>query len=179
MKKVLVGFLSLILIGQVSFAQPVSDMAVIPMGITIQNIMRLTITKGGNIEFVFKSASDRTNGISGAEYTTEGSVVATQAWDLEIVADDANFTDESGTNTLALGTVIMETVTCSDATATVAAANTALPAVAADVVTLGAVTDGATFTIQWACGTAAATPIPATTAAGRYTVNAILSLVAN
>ncbi len=177
MKKVILGFLAILFAGQISFAQPVSDMAVIPMGITIQNIMRLTITRGGNIEFVFSSAADRLAGLGGAAYTTAGTVVSTQAWDLELTTDAAQFDDESGTNNLPLATVELATTTAS--TGTAALANTALAQGAPGVLVVdaGAATDAGTFSIEWACGTT--TPIPAATLAGRYTVNVILSLVAN
>ncbi|NJO88298.1 MAG: hypothetical protein HC831_04505 [Chloroflexia bacterium] len=178
MKKVLVGFLSLILVGQVSFAQPVSDMAVIPIGITIQNIMRLTITKGGNIEFVFKSADDIANGIGpSAAYVTTGTVVATQAWDLNMVTDAAQFDNEGGTATLPLTTVGYATNGTGPSTGT-GVALTALSNTSAVIVNAGAVTNAGTFQIDWECGTgnAPVTVIPNTTAGGRYTLNVILSL---
>ena len=174
MKKVILGFLSIIFAGQVIIAQPVSDMAVIPMGITIQSVMRLTITKGGNIEFVFNSAADRTNGLGPAGYQTAGSIVSSQAWQLDLTTDAATFLGEDGATTLILGVVAHTVATAgTNAGTAIAAGLLATPLVIIDG---GLVTDDATFTIDWECGTAAATAIPATTAPGRYTVNIILSL---
>ncbi|OQY00530.1 MAG: hypothetical protein B6I20_08585 [Bacteroidetes bacterium 4572_117] len=177
MKKVLLGFISIIFATQVSFAQPVSDMAVIPMGITIQNIMRLTITKGGNMEFVFKTASDITNGLGpSTAYETEGSVVASQAWQLDLSVDAATFVGEVAATTIPLNVV--------EFTPTVAGtgAGTAFTGDLSNgwpsnytIVNAGAVTSTATFNIAWECGTN--NDIPATTTSGRYTINVLLSLL--
>lgn len=177
MKKLLLGLISIILAGQVSFAQPVSDMAVIPMGITIQNIMRLSITRGGNIEFVFKSADDISNGIGpNAAYNTIGNVVATQTWDLQLVADDADFVSAGGTNLGGLN-IVGFTPTCAAATVT-AGVNDLTNTVGATAITAGPITSGTAFTLAWECGTANTTSqLAGTEAAGRYTVNVVLSLV--
>ena len=181
MKKVLLGFISIIFATQVSFAQPVSDMAVIPMGITIQNIMRLTITKGGNIEFVFKSANDITTGLGpNAAYNTTGNVVATQAWNLQLVADAGDFVNESGVLLGGLD-IVGFTPTCAAATV-VAGINNLTNTASTTAITSGAVTSGTPFTLAWECGTPApggtTSQLDGTEAAGRYTVNVILSLVA-
>lgn len=179
MKKIILGIFAIILGANISFAQPVSDMAVIPMGITIQNIMRLTITKGGNIEFVFKSAQDRTTGISGTAYTTAGTVVATQAWQIQLTADNTDFINESG---VALGANGLDYVQIENITT--ASTGAATPVVLAvgptPLITAGAVTSGEDFSLEWSCGLPApgGTPIPTAAAAGRYTVNVLLSLLA-
>lgn len=45
-------------------AQPVSDNATIPIGVTLNSILRLTVVSGGNIEFVVNTMNDYTNGIN-------------------------------------------------------------------------------------------------------------------
>ncbi len=138
--------------------------------------MRLTITKGGNIEFVFKSADDITNGLGpSAAYVTTGTVVATQAWDLNLITDAAQFDNEGGTANIGLDVVGYTTAT--SGTGTPLAAVTDLANANQVIVDAGGVTTNDTFTINWECGTAATTStIPATQASGRYTVNVMLSL---
>ena len=190
MKKIILGFLSILFAGLTSFAQPVSDMAVIPVGITIQSVMRLTITKGGNMEFVFKNAADIGTGIPaafGTAYETTGSITATQSWDLELLSDAATFAgDVAGTLPL---TVIEHLVTSGAANSSFAGSG-AIPATAnATPVELIFCTSSAAasnrganiaFSIQWACGAtiATGTAIPTDAVASRYSANFILSLVA-
>ncbi len=191
MKKIIIGFLSLIFVGQIGFAQPVSDMAVIPVGITIQSVMRLTITKGGNMEFVFKNANDIATGIPaafGTVYETTGSITATESWDLELSTDAANFAGDIA------GTIPLTAIEYSIASAAPAGgtngADAAVPTTANTTpVEIIYCTNSGTasnrganipFTIQWACGASLAggTAIPVDAVAGRYSANFILSLVA-
>jgi hypothetical protein len=95
MKKVLVGFLSLVFMGQVAFAQPVSDNAVIPMGITLSSVLRLNVVSGGNIEFVFASVNDFQNGLAGDMYRTNLTVESSTDWGLSVYAND--FAGSAGT----------------------------------------------------------------------------------
>lgn len=88
MKKVLLGFLSLILIGQIAYSQPVSDNAVIPMGITLSSVLRLNVVSGGNIEFVFASVNDFQNGLAGDMYRTNLTVESSTDWGLSLYASD-------------------------------------------------------------------------------------------
>lgn len=187
MKKVILGFLSIILAGTVCFAQPVSDMAVIPMGITVQSVMRLNITKGGNIEFVFKSGTDVSNGLPasgayGTTYETAGTITASQNWDLNLTVDETDFIADNGSGTNLPLNVVSLNVICADALADGAA-------LLNDVVLASGIVpiddnggdnlgDNIAFQIQWACGvTALASNTIVGTAAGRYSANIILSLV--
>jgi hypothetical protein len=88
MKKVLLGLLSLILIGQIAYSQPVSDNAVIPMGITLSSVLRLNVVSGGNIEFVFASVNDFQNGLAGDMYRTNLTVESSTDWGLSLYASD-------------------------------------------------------------------------------------------
>ncbi len=195
MKKVLLGLISIILVGQASFAQPVSDQAIIPIGITIQSVMRLTITKGGNMEFVFSSADDLTNGIPaagfGASYETTGNIVTTQNWGLELMADAPNFYDDGGGITLPLNVMEFSVNTTNAATlgdggAALPYSNVILATASATAIVLlenntGNRTSSDTFAIQWACGAsdAGGIAVPNDVPAGRYAVNFVLTLVAN
>ena len=60
-----------------SRAQAVSDMAIIPIGVTLNSIARLTVTSGGNIEFVVNTMDQYNNGVAySASTTTTFSVVS-------------------------------------------------------------------------------------------------------
>jgi len=88
MKKLLLGILSVLIIVQFSYAQPVSDNAVIPMGITLSSVLRLNVVSGGNIEFVFNSISDFQNGLEGDMYRTNLTVASSTNWSLSVYAAD-------------------------------------------------------------------------------------------
>lgn len=182
MKKLLLGFIAIVLAGQVSLAQPVSDMAVIPMGITVQSIMRLDITKGGNIEFVISRIEELTTGIPfSTSYETSGTVSASQNWDLTLTTDGAF---EHATHAdLALNVVDYQFTAAIPANTTASPAAINTPASLASPITLFAADGAGTtnygsnipFTIQWRCGNGGSL---AGTPAGRYTTNIILSLTA-
>jgi hypothetical protein len=187
MKKVLLGLISIFMAGQISFAQPVSDMAVIPMGITVQSVMRLNVTKGGNIEFVFKSAADVNAGLPstgayGTTYETAGTISASQNWDLDLTVDETDFiADNNGGNNLPLNVVSLDVITNAGGTPVTqndVVLSTPLTLIDANGTnTLG---DGLTFNIRWACGVAAlASQSVIGTAAGRYSANIILTLSAD
>ncbi len=188
MKKIILGFLSIIFVGQIAMAQPVSDHAVIPMAITVQSVLRLNVKSGGNIEFVFSTINSITNGIANtAAYNTTFDVAATQNWDVFIGTDNANFvSDEGATLTIAHVSLFVDGVGIN-------AARTSTPFGAAGVLVQGPTpllewVGGApntnvgnavlnAFTIHWASGVAPATTMVGT-APGRYAVNVYLSLVA-
>jgi hypothetical protein len=48
-----------------SFAQAVRDRNVIPVAVNLNEVLRMTITNGGNIEFVFNTIDDYRDGLSG------------------------------------------------------------------------------------------------------------------
>lgn len=187
MKKVLLGFLSVFMLWQLSFAQPVSDMAVIPMGITVQSVMRLNVTKGGNIEFVFKSAADVNAGLPstgayGTTYETAGTISASQNWDLNLTVDETDFIADNNSGVdLALNVVSLDVATSAAGTP-VTQNNVVLssPLVLIDANGTNTLGDGITFSIQWACGVPAlASNSVVGTAAGRYSANIILTLTAD
>jgi len=101
-------------------AQPVSDRAVIPVAVTLNQVLRLNITNGGNIEFVFNQIGQYTSGInsgggtggSSPFYSTDFDIASSTRWFLELGAEDATFlgTDDPA-NTLLLNNVGFSLVT--------------------------------------------------------------------
>lgn len=72
MKKRLIS-LAILFVGMGSiFGQAVSDRNIIPVAVNLNQVLRMTITNGGNIEFVFNTIDEYKNGIS-ADVATSGS----------------------------------------------------------------------------------------------------------
>jgi len=75
------------------YAQPVHDRGVVPVAVTLNRVMRLNITSGGNMEFVFNSIKEYENGLNsgGASsfYQTAFYVAASNDWNLVMGAEDA------------------------------------------------------------------------------------------
>jgi TRAP-type mannitol/chloroaromatic compound transport system substrate-binding protein len=89
------------------FAQAVSDNATIPLSVTLNTILRLNVTSGGNIEFAFNTIEDYENGISNTtRYTTTFTVASSNDFDVTMSVDDATFFGTDDVNhTMALGYV--------------------------------------------------------------------------
>lgn len=85
--------LALAILSQVSYGQAVNDQAVIPVSVTLNSILRLTVVSGGNIEFVVNTIDQYTNGINlngaNARYQTNFTVSSSQNFDVMIRAEDA------------------------------------------------------------------------------------------
>lgn len=102
----------MLLCGATLFAQAVKDRNVIPVAVNLNQVLRMTISNGGNIEFVFNTINDYKNGLSaatvgtGAMYETNFSIASSTRWKLTYGAETAAFqgTDNPG-NTLALNNV--------------------------------------------------------------------------
>ena len=108
MKKITSLLLGFVLIGATSFAQPVSDRAVIPVAVTLNQILRLNVFNGGNVEFVFNNIVDYKNGLTNlaGQYQTDISVASSTPWSLLMWAEDASFTgNDDPTNLMPLGYV--------------------------------------------------------------------------
>lgn len=119
MKK-LVLFVSAGLIISTTFGQAVRDRNVIPVAVNLNQVLRMTISNGGNIEFVFNSIDDYKNGLSGDAatsvssnpatsnnfYQSTFSIASSTRWSLTYGSEQATFigTDNTG-NTLALDNV--------------------------------------------------------------------------
>jgi len=106
----IVGMLAITVVG---FSQAVKDRQVIPVAVNLNQVLRMTIVNGGNIEFVFNSIDDYENGISGAAgnagdefYVTDFTVASSTRWELTFGSEQATFigTDDP-TSTLLLDNV--------------------------------------------------------------------------
>jgi hypothetical protein len=107
MKKSIYASCLCMLMATAAMAQPVSDRAVIPVAITLNQILRLHVTDGGNIEFVFNTIDDYKNGISNSTFYTTNVVLAASAnWRIDFGAEDATMTGtDDPTNTLLINNV--------------------------------------------------------------------------
>lgn len=119
MKKNVVLLLAIMFTGSL-FAQAVKDRQVIPVAVTLNQVLRMTITNGGNIEFVFNSIDDYRDGLSSEAvtsgsanpatsdvfYQTDFTVASSTRWKLTYGSEEATFigTDDPG-ETLALDNV--------------------------------------------------------------------------
>ena len=79
MKKKVMMIAGLLAIGLVGFSQAVKDRQVIPVAVNLNQVLRMTITNGGNIEFVFNSIDDYRDGLSGDAVTSVTASGATGA----------------------------------------------------------------------------------------------------
>jgi hypothetical protein len=112
MKKV--SFLVAVLFcGLTAFGQAVKDRNVVPVAVSLNQVLRMTVTNGGNIEFVFNTISDYKNGISALRgvagddmYKTDFTVSSSTRWKLTYGAEQATFLGtDNPANTLLLNNV--------------------------------------------------------------------------
>lgn len=94
----------LLICGFTVFAQAVKDRNVIPVAVSLNQVLRMTVTNGGNIEFVFNTIEDYKNGISseGASnaanpatsssmYKTDFTVSSSTRWVLSYGTEEPTF----------------------------------------------------------------------------------------
>ena len=187
---------ALLLISQMGFGQAVNDQAIIPVSITLNSILRLTVVSGGNIDFVVNTIAQYTSGINNlggdARYHTNFTVSASQDFDVTLRAEDATFLgQDNAANTMPLDNVgldLTESGTGADpANWTLPIAVLPLTNVAQNIVTgsAGAAAGGAdknNFTIQWRLGTLeggmnTTTLLAQSLTPDRYITNVFLELV--
>ena len=90
MRKLVLGA-AMLLFAQFSFGQAVSDQAVIPVSVTLNSILRLTIISGGNIQFVVNTIDEYEFGVANSDrYTTTFSVASSRDFDVLLNAETAN-----------------------------------------------------------------------------------------
>ena len=65
-KTSLLSFVAACLISSAAFSQAIRDRNVIPVAVNLNEVLRMSINNGGNIEFVFNSIDDYRRGLSGA-----------------------------------------------------------------------------------------------------------------
>jgi hypothetical protein len=186
--------------GITAFSQAVKDRNVIPIAVNLNQVLRLNVTNGGNIEFVFNSIDDYKNGLGSgdeAQYQTDFSVASSTDWSLEYGAETATLigTDDPS-NTLALDNVGLKlTVTGAvyDWTTEYLSTPTTDGADVADLdvsgttlITVGSAFNAGdavdnSFTINWRCGTLeddmnSTALLDQSLAPDRYVVNVLFDL---
>jgi hypothetical protein len=114
-------FSALLFTGSTSKAQAVRDRNVIPVAVNLNQVLRMSIYDGGNIEFVFNTIDDYRDGLSGdvasasanaatsfGFYQSSFTIASSTEWDLMYGAENATFIgvdDGTTPNTLALDNV--------------------------------------------------------------------------
>lgn len=92
-------FLALVISVGTAYSQPIKDKAILPVGITLNSVLRLDITSGGAIEFVFNNLTDYTDGINAGGgdplYQTTFTVASSTDWDLNMWSE-AGFVGSNG-----------------------------------------------------------------------------------
>ena len=199
MKKLGILFAGLFLFVNMASSQAVDDRAVIPVAVTLNSILRLNVTSGGNIEFNFNTLADYQNGIEASSaYQTHFNVASSVDWQVNMYSENATLigTDIiAGSNTMPLNNIGYTVELATGATAAnynipfnddggSAGPLTNVPATfivrAAGDGNAGDITDNA-FIIHWRCGTQEGTMRQATIlsqgfAADRYATNVFLVL---
>lgn len=90
-KTIIASTLALVFAGS-AFAQPVSDRVVIPIAVTLNQILRIHVINGGNIEFVFNTIDDYKTGIANQPmYQTDIVIASSTDWSLDMGAETANW----------------------------------------------------------------------------------------
>ena len=188
--------LALAVLSQVSFGQAVNDQAIIPVSVTLNSILRLTVVSGGNIDFVVNTIDQYTSGINSggadARWQTNFTVSSSQDFDVTLAAEDATlFGQDDPGHTMLLNNIGFD---LTESGSGVDLTNWALPAtvlaltnVAQNIVTgaVGASAGDATqnnFTIQWRLGTSedamnGSSLLAQSLTPDRYITNVFLELV--
>ena len=120
MKRNLTMIFAVFLLGATAFGQAVKDRNVIPVAVNLNQVLRMTITNGGNIEFVFNTIDEYKNGISGdvttsasanpassePMYQTDFTVSSSTRWMISYGSEEATFIGtDNPANLLALDNV--------------------------------------------------------------------------
>lgn len=197
MKKINLFLAGIFALGSLA-AQPVADNAVIPVAVTLNSILRMNVTSGGNIEFIVNTMEQYQNGIINSDrYTTKFTVASSVDFNVEMYAEDATFIGaDDATNTMPLnnvgymmgisgtGTAGTNWVVAGGASDVTALNNTATTAIVESIAGLGAgdVTQNA-FEIKWELGTQSGNLIgqslmQQSLPADRYSTNVFLVLSA-
>ena len=120
MKKIAYLVAAFLLWGSTANAQAVRDRNVIPLAVNLNQVLRMSITDGGNIEFTFNSIDDYRFGLSG-DAGTSGSanpatsdpmyvsnfvIASSTRWELSYGSEEATFIGtDNPANTLTLDNV--------------------------------------------------------------------------
>jgi len=120
MRKINFTMIAMLIFGLSAYSQAVKDRNVIPVAVNLNQVLRMTITNGGNIEFVFNTIDDYKNGLSADQgtsasanpaasepmYQTDFTISSSTRWKLTYGAEEATFIGaDDPTNTLTLDNV--------------------------------------------------------------------------
>lgn len=188
----------LVCLSQFGYGQAVNDQAVIPVSVTLNSILRLTVVSGGNIEFVVNTIDQYNVGINNGGtntlYQTNFTVSSSQDFNVTLRAEDSElFGQDSSTTSMPLDNIGFDLTTSATATG-VAGTNWTFPAtvlpltaVAVPVVTGAAGLAAGSYTqndflIRWRLGTQEGTMnglslLEQSLTPDRYTTNVFLELV--
>ncbi len=112
--------MGMLMIGVVGFSQAVKDRQVIPVAVNLNQVLRMTINNGGNIEFTFNSIDEYRDGISGDAatsgsanpaatdgfYVTDFTVSSSTRWGINFGSEEGTFIGtDNPANTLELNNV--------------------------------------------------------------------------
>ena len=158
MKKLILAFLAFGIFSS-GISQAVSDRTTVPLAVNLNQVLRLNILNGGNIEFTFNTIDQYINGINtaaaglqntatalggagaGGFYMTQFTVASSNNWEIHMGAEDANLIGTDNTaNVLALNNVGYSLT--SDGTHTIFNSGGAAAAVANEVLISTPTTDG-------------------------------------
>jgi len=93
MKKISTFLFAVLLSASMAFSQPVKDFGVIPIGVTLNSILRLNIVSGGNIEFVVNTIDQYDNGIvNSALFDTHFTVASSENFNVIMYSESATLT---------------------------------------------------------------------------------------
>lgn len=166
--------LGCVLLGLSAFSQPISDRSVVPVAVTLNQILRMNIIDGGNIEFSFNNIADYEDGISNsAFYDTRFNVAASMPWRINVYAESSSLvgTDDptltmslnhvaftvSANGVHAFGTELVDVSTYNNASSALSA--TATTTIIGSTSSTGGANlntgdiDDNSFTIHWEVGT--------------------------
>ncbi len=88
MKKLIFACVALVMSGSL-LAQPIHDKAVIPVAVTVNQVLRLNVVSGGNVEFVFNTIKDYEDGITNSNfYDTQFNVASSKNFNVYLYAED-------------------------------------------------------------------------------------------
>jgi len=190
MKKLLLISMAIISVS-LAKAQPVSDIAIIPIGVNLNSILRLQVISGGNIEFAVNSIDLYTTGVTNTDATSTTFAVSSTVNFIVNLYSEGNLvgTDLAGTIPVEnIGYLTTITGTGLPANYTIPATVKALTSTITPIVTgNGPAAAGKaaqnTFKIQWELATpavildgGAGTLLSQNIAPDRYVVNAFLDL---
>ncbi|MFC2137518.1 hypothetical protein ACFLTE_05020 [Bacteroidota bacterium] len=171
-----------------SYGQAVNDKAVIPVSVNLNQILRLNIVSGGNIEFTFNTITDYTGGLTGTQYQTTFNVTSSVIYDVNFYSESANMQgNDDAANTIASGFVALS-VTDNAGGATVDATWQLLDdivgignqATLIDASPAGAATAAANqWVVSWECATANTDGSLLGQPADRYSVNTFIVVSGN